>query len=229
MCDRCADVRASLIRPFIVSSRLEFVFLFYHPIRYNFKILLSYLQVATTLVNLTEIPWPSAFQKFLQAFSFVNLNFVRLSVLFLAAWRFCLISFASFWLCADSMGQRAVCGVARLLRPTSAHCDCAGGGGAAARLHPLPHSLAAGEDTFVLFVFSVFDSHSSVRFVLASLQSRFDYDDAVDTRAARKLARNKIIKLIVFALFLMYPSVSSEVLSFFLCRDVSGTSYLLGL
>jgi hypothetical protein len=43
---------------------------------YNFKILLSYLQIAVTLVNLTEIPWPSAFQTFLQAFSFVNLNFV---------------------------------------------------------------------------------------------------------------------------------------------------------
>jgi hypothetical protein len=37
---------------------------------HNFKILLSYLQIASTLFDLVEIPWPTAFQKFIQYFSF---------------------------------------------------------------------------------------------------------------------------------------------------------------
>jgi hypothetical protein len=62
---------------------------------YNFKILLSYLQIASTLVNLTQIPWPSVFQRFLQALSFVNLNFIpctfRSAPSFISSHTFCLL------------------------------------------------------------------------------------------------------------------------------------------
>jgi hypothetical protein len=37
---------------------------------YNFKILLSFFQIASTLFDLVEIPWPTAFQQFIQYFSF---------------------------------------------------------------------------------------------------------------------------------------------------------------
>jgi hypothetical protein len=44
--------------------------------QYNLKILLGFFQVATTVVGITEIPWPSAFAEFLSALSWINLDFL---------------------------------------------------------------------------------------------------------------------------------------------------------
>jgi hypothetical protein len=46
-------------------------------------------------------------------------------------------------------------------------------------------------------------------------------------RAANKRARRKWWKLVLFTLFLMYPGVSSTVLSIFVCRDINGVPFLL--
>src|SRR4051794_11657356 len=62
---------------------------------------------------------------------------------------------------------------------------------------------------------------------LASSLCRLDMSDSTESRRARELKRRKILRLIVFALFLLYPAVSSQVLSFFICRDVAGVSYLV--
>jgi hypothetical protein len=43
----------------------------------------------------------------------------------------------------------------------------------------------------------------SIPLMILYCQNRFDYDDSPTARAARSLARNKIIKIIVFALFLV--------------------------
>ncbi len=45
---------------------------------------------------------------------------------------------------------------------------------------------------------------------LLGLQNRFDYSDDPATRKARKESRRKIIRLIAFALFLMYPAISAQ-------------------
>lgn len=43
---------------------------------YNFKILLSYLQIATSLMAYVSLSWPTAFRRFINYFSFVNLQFI---------------------------------------------------------------------------------------------------------------------------------------------------------
>ncbi len=58
-------------------------------------------------------------------------------------------------------------------------------------------------------------------------QNRFDFNDDEHARANRSQNRRKIVKLVVFALFLMYPAISQQVLSFFICRSVDGKSYLV--
>jgi hypothetical protein len=45
-------------------------------ITYNFKILVSYFQIITSLFNFVDIPWPTAFQEFIGYFSFVNFDFI---------------------------------------------------------------------------------------------------------------------------------------------------------
>ncbi len=43
---------------------------------YNLKILLSFLQIATSLMSFVTIPWPTYFQTFVNYFEFVNLSFI---------------------------------------------------------------------------------------------------------------------------------------------------------
>lgn len=43
---------------------------------YNFKILLSYLQISTTLFAFVQVPFPTAFSTFVRYFAFVNLSFI---------------------------------------------------------------------------------------------------------------------------------------------------------
>ncbi len=50
--------------------------------------------------------------------------------------------------------------------------------------------------------------------------------DSVTLRIQNKLRRRKVIKLVVFAVFLLYPTISQRILSFFVCREVEGVSYL---
>ncbi len=59
------------------------------------------------------------------------------------------------------------------------------------------------------------------------IRDRLDMDDSAEHRTSRRLSRQKIVKLVVFALFLMYPAISSRVLSFFICREINGTNYLV--
>jgi hypothetical protein len=42
----------------------------------NLKILLTYLQISNALLSNVDLPWPTAFQTFVQYFNFVNLNFI---------------------------------------------------------------------------------------------------------------------------------------------------------
>jgi hypothetical protein len=57
-------------------------------------------------------------------------------------------------------------------------------------------------------------------FLLLLIKQRFDYSDSVEARRQARVSRHKIIKLLVFAAFLMYPAISTSVLSFFICRTV---------
>jgi len=58
------------------------------------------------------------------------------------------------------------------------------------------------------------------------ISDRFDVSDTNVKRKRRTIIRNKILKLILFALFLMYPAVSARTAAFFLCRRVNGILYL---
>jgi hypothetical protein len=49
----------------------------------------------------------------------------------------------------------------------------------------------------------------------------------LDDIPAQRRLRKKAYKLILFTLFLFYPSVARNVLAFFSCREVNGVSYLL--
>jgi len=51
--------------------------------------------------------------------------------------------------------------------------------------------------------------------------------DSSEQRDFRKRARRIFWKLILFTLFLIYPGVSSTVMSLFVCKDIGGTPYLL--
>ncbi len=67
---------------------------------------------------------------------------------------------------------------------------------------------------------------AAVPYTILVCQDRYDMDDSPTWREQRKLRRRKVLKLVVFALFLMYPTISSRILSFFACRDVEGRRYL---
>lgn len=60
-----------------------------------------------------------------------------------------------------------------------------------------------------------------------SVRDRLDYNDEPAVVARRQDLRAKGFRLILFLLFLIYPMMSSRVLSLFVCRDVEGTSYLI--
>jgi hypothetical protein len=59
------------------------------------------------------------------------------------------------------------------------------------------------------------------------LRNRFDFSDSTDDRHRRRLYSFKFVKTGVFSLFLMYPTVSSAAVSFFLCRQINGVWYLV--
>jgi len=59
------------------------------------------------------------------------------------------------------------------------------------------------------------------------IMDRLDFSDLQERRMARKKTRRTFWKLILFTLFLMYPSISFRVLMFFLCRNIDGTPYLV--
>jgi len=56
---------------------------------------------------------------------------------------------------------------------------------------------------------------------------RLDMADSFVRRQERQEKRAKFWKLVLFTLFLLFPAVSSSVLSFFACREVDGSYYLV--
>ncbi len=68
---------------------------------------------------------------------------------------------------------------------------------------------------------------AAVPVIILWVQNRLDMDDSPHRRNQRQLTRRKIIRLVVFALFLMYPAISSRVISFFICQNVNGTNFLV--
>jgi hypothetical protein len=59
------------------------------------------------------------------------------------------------------------------------------------------------------------------------IADRFDMSDDNAKRDQRSIYRCKSIKLILFALFLVYPSVSANVISMFVCQLIDGKSLML--
>src|SRR5688500_12172817 len=62
--------------------------------------------------------------------------------------------------------------------------------------------------------------------IILFLFNRFDYDDTEAGRHQRSFRRRKIIRLFMFATTLMYPAVSSQILSFFICHEINGRQFL---
>jgi hypothetical protein len=54
-----------------------------------------------------------------------------------------------------------------------------------------------------------------------------DLSDSNVARQGRQVTRARLVRLIFFLLFLVYPVTSKKILAFFVCREVNGTSYLL--
>jgi len=59
------------------------------------------------------------------------------------------------------------------------------------------------------------------------IRNFYDLQDNDAFRKERDVTRKRIMKMICFALFLMYPAISAEVLSMYLCRTVNGVSYMI--
>jgi len=64
-------------------------------------------------------------------------------------------------------------------------------------------------------------------FVIFTLANRFDYRDDDAQRRQRTQWIQKTYRLALFTLFLLYPGVSSSVLTMFSCEEVNGTHYML--
>ncbi len=64
--------------------------------------------------------------------------------------------------------------------------------------------------------------------IVCLARNRLDLSDSSAARNARNAERYKWVKMVIFCMFLIYPAVSSRVLSFFVCRTVNGVSYLVG-
>jgi hypothetical protein len=56
---------------------------------------------------------------------------------------------------------------------------------------------------------------------------RFDHSDVNTRRLERALARKKLLRLVLFAVFLLYPNVSSTLFSYFQCSTVNGATFLV--
>jgi hypothetical protein len=50
---------------------------------------------------------------------------------------------------------------------------------------------------------------------------------SLDLEAVRKRSRIRFWRMLEYFLFLIYPTVSSSVLRYFVCRTISGVPYLL--
>jgi len=72
---------------------------------------------------------------------------------------------------------------------------------------------------FILLVFAYL--------VPVQIYLRRDYSDAQLRRRAFARLSTKFWKLILFTLFLMYPTISRKVLAFFVCRTINGDPYLV--
>jgi len=59
------------------------------------------------------------------------------------------------------------------------------------------------------------------------IRDRFDMSDSDTMRAVRATRRRKFWRLIMFTVFLMYPKLSSTMLSMFVCKTVNGQTYLV--
>jgi len=59
------------------------------------------------------------------------------------------------------------------------------------------------------------------------LYDRIDMSDQLAEREKRALRRRQLTKLCLFTLFLIYPGISSLILSYWWCKDVNGVSYLI--
>jgi len=142
---------------------------------YNMKIVVSFIQIATSILAFVDFTWPSYFSKAMQYFNFVNIDFIP--------WQSVQ--------CATSLGffdKLIVTGL-------------------------IPVALALSVFLFVFLPLRVID--------------RYDYRDDGTSRHLHDIAVAKCFKLLLFGLFLLYPSTSAKVLSMFLCRTVDGHSYML--
>jgi len=142
---------------------------------YNLKIILGFLQIATTLRYLPSIFWPSMFRAFLSAFDFVNLALIP-------------------W---NSVG----CVV-----PIDYYIKMVG-------MIIIPAGVIAVLSCLFLIPLYAFD--------------RADFGDDDHSKLRRKKYRLLFYKAIIFTLFLIYPAVSRQVISFFNCETINGKSFLV--
>lgn len=58
------------------------------------------------------------------------------------------------------------------------------------------------------------------------VMDRRDLSDDASRRVAKRIYRTKVLQIILFLMFLVYPTVSQQALSFFDCREIEGIWYL---
>jgi hypothetical protein len=137
---------------------------------YKLKILISFLQITTSISSGLEVTWPAGFKRFLEIFSVVNLDLMALS-------SFDCVATTTFF------DKYMMWGI-------------------------LPAALVVK----VLLVYMV------PQLIIARKDQ--------DKKHARKEIRQKFWKIVVFMLFLIYPTVSRKVLQIFMCQKVYDTWYL---
>jgi len=148
---------------------------------FKLKIMVAFLQVATNLTFVTEVPWPTAFADFISAFDIVNLSFVPWNTV-----------------------------------------ACVGKFDYYRKLYVLtlgPICLA-----IVVIAFFIFPQHRQIR----ALNNRYNGAENAGEQISLKGKINtikrrfrKVQKLALFGLFLIYPSISRQILMQFVCRYIN--------
>jgi len=80
---------------------------------------------------------------------------------------------------------------------------------------------------FVIVPFATLASLWIFYFLPTWLYVRRDMSDDQNASIVRKIQARRLVKLVVFTIFLIYPSVSSTVLKLYVCRSIAGTWYLV--
>jgi TRAP-type C4-dicarboxylate transport system permease small subunit len=170
---------------------------------YKMKILLGFLQILTNLAFVVDVPWPTIYSRFINLFSFVNLDFVPWqSVGCVSRFDFytkLIITIVTpigvlFLLIVGYLVPKMITTRTRYMQQREGENAESGWGGLS--------------DANI----SVWDK---------SLTKELSRE-----RAANKRTRRKFWKLVLFTAFLIYPGVSSTILSMFMCEKVNDTIYL---